>query len=132
MPSMNHGYDAVRESGQHTTQVPPSPRLPFLEPHDSTGDGPGSVEVQTCNPGATVTVATRNSTYVLVVRDPEARAITVTGGRWGDHPAEGHVEGSSINGIFLTEGRIEVGLSLDLEVDGRRVVTSRVQSITVS
>jgi hypothetical protein len=66
-----------------------------------------------------------------VLRDAASQAVTVTGGRYGEEPADGHVEGSSINGVFLSEGRIEVGFSLDLEVEGRRLVTSRVQSISL-
>jgi hypothetical protein len=131
MASTTHGFNPAGDSGVHTTELPPSSRLPFLESRDS-GEEPRSLDLSTLAPGTTITVATRNSTYQLVLRNAESQAVTVTGGRWGDEPVEGHVAGSSINGVFLSERRIEVGLSLDLEVEGRRVVTSRVQSLTLS
>ena len=133
MPLMSHGYDPSGDSDHHTAQVQTSPRYAYsqpLEAHESA-DETQSLDVRTLSPGTPITVSTRNSTYRLVLRNAESQAVTVAGGRYQDEPAEGRVAGSSINGIFLAEGRIDVGMSMELEVEGRRVVTSRVQSIAL-
>lgn len=130
MPLMSDGLDRAGDTG-NPTPTPGSPRFTARDADDSTEE-PRTVNVRTLAPGTAITVATRNSTYTLVLRDPDLQTVSVAGGRYRNEPAAGRVAGTSINGIFLTEGRIEVGLSLEINVEGRRLVTSLVQSIAIN
>ena len=107
MSSMSDGCERSGYEGNTTPQIPGSPRFAFGDADDSTEET-RTVDLRTLSPGTSITVATRNSTYKLVLRDAETQTVTVEGGRYRDEPAEGRVAGTSINGIFLSEGRIDV------------------------
>jgi hypothetical protein len=79
-----------------------------------------------------VAVDTSNSHYRLVMLDDHGSRALVRGGRYLDDEAEARIEGSTLGGALLRLGWIGLGLSMELSVDGRRLNTSRVRSITVS
>ena len=78
--------------------------------------------------GTTFIVHTANSAYRLVVVDPFERCVLVTGGAFAQ-PVSAFLHGAS-GGNLLRIGWIAVGLRMELFVDGRRCVTSRVRSIS--
>jgi hypothetical protein len=78
-----------------------------------------------------LSVQTRNSTYDIVVTDPAAAKVLVRGGAKFPAYTRAHVCGSSIGGTIVKRGAIYPGFRLDLEVDGRHVLTSSVASIDV-
>jgi hypothetical protein len=79
-----------------------------------------------------ISVDTSNSHYRFVKLDDGGSRVLVRGGRYFDDEAEARIEGSTLGGTLLRLGWIGLGLSMELSVDGRRLGTSRVQSITVS
>jgi hypothetical protein len=79
-----------------------------------------------------VSVDTSNSHYRFVMLDDGGSRALVRGGRYFDDAAEARIEGSTVGGTLLRRGWIGLGLSMELSVAGRRLGTSRVQSITIS
>jgi hypothetical protein len=84
-------------------------------------------------PAATeIAVDTSNSHYRFVMLDDGGSRALVRGGSYFDDQAEARIEGSTLGGTMLRLGWIGLGLSMELSVDGRRLGTSRVQSISLS
>jgi hypothetical protein len=79
-----------------------------------------------------VVVDTSNSHYRFVMLDDHGSRALVRGGRYFDDEAEARVEGSTLGATLLRLGWIGVGLSMELSVQGKRLSTSRVRSITIS
>jgi hypothetical protein len=79
-----------------------------------------------------VSVDTSNSHYRFVMLDDGGSRALVHGGRYFGDEAEARIEGSTLHGALLRLGWIGLGLSLELSVQGKRIDTSRVRSITIS
>jgi hypothetical protein len=79
-----------------------------------------------------VAVDTSNSHYRFVTLDDRGSRVLVRGGRYFNDEAEARIEGSTLGATLLRRGWIGLGLSMELSVAGRRLGTSRVQSITIS
>jgi hypothetical protein len=88
------------------------------------------VQVDALTPGTTVCVYTRNSEYSLTVLDGGHRRVLVRGGILPT-PSEARVEGATDGGTVVHGGWIEVNRSLELVCGPRRIITSRVQSISI-
>jgi hypothetical protein len=78
-----------------------------------------------------VVVDTRNSRYRLVMLDGSVGDALVEGGRYFPQETTARIEGSTLGGSLLKIGWIGLGLFLVLSIDGKRIVTSRVRSITI-
>jgi hypothetical protein len=76
-------------------------------------------------------IHTRNSTYDLVVTAPAAGEVLVRGGARFPSYTRARVCGSSIGGNIVKRAGIYPGFRLELEVEGRRILTSSVASIDV-
>jgi hypothetical protein len=84
-------------------------------------------------PAATeIAVDTSNSHYRFVMLDDGGSRALVRGGRYFDDEAEARIEGSTLGGTLLRLGWIGLGLKMELSVQGRRLDTSCVRSITIS
>jgi hypothetical protein len=81
--------------------------------------------------GTNILVDTRNSRYRLVLREGDGRDVVVQGGRYFHQETEVRVNGSTLGGSLLKIGWIGVGLFLEFSLRGKRIVTSRVCSISV-
>jgi hypothetical protein len=81
--------------------------------------------------GAIVHVDTRHSRYRLVVLDGTRRWASVLGGDWFDEETVARINGSRIGDSALKVGWIGVGFRIEMSIEGRALVTSRVRSITI-
>ena len=128
------------------SQVEPSVTSTLLEdvtsesvvPGPSTREGlvlePGSahgVSLQSLPAGTALTLHTRHSCYRLEVLDGVERRVLITGGSMFPESSEVQVAGATTGDNTLTTGWIGEGLRLELLTAHGRVITSRVDSITV-
>jgi hypothetical protein len=79
----------------------------------------------------TIHVRTRNSDYEIFLLDPKSGRALVRGGECFAEPVEATVNGSTFGGCMLKMGWIGVGLRMEIYVNGKRTVTSPVQSLHV-
>ncbi len=76
-------------------------------------------------------VSTVNSVYRVTVLKPYAREVLVEGGTHFPEPTRAFVSGSSIKGRLLELGWIGLGLHLEFQAGGLRIITSHVRAIAV-
>jgi hypothetical protein len=74
-------------------------------------------------------VRTRNSTYEITVLCGRTAEVLVRGGQFFPEYTSVRVAGSSLGGSFLKLHGIYLGFSMELQHDGRTIVTTEVQSI---
>ncbi len=74
-------------------------------------------------------VRTENSTYEIMILSGHTGEVMVQGGRFFPRRTPVHLAGSSLGGSFLKLRGIYIGFNLEFQVEGRRIVTSRVRSI---
>jgi len=99
----------------------------FLPP-DSEVAG---IDLRSLLPGTELHVDTRNSHYrIQMLHGNECNAV-VKGGRYFFQEAEARIDGATIAGHVVKAGWICLGFCLELSVHGKRIVTSRVRSISV-
>jgi hypothetical protein len=79
----------------------------------------------------TIRVRTRNSDYEIFLLDPKSGRALVRGGEYFTEPVEATVSGSTLGGCMLKLGWLGVGLRMEIYVNGKRTVTSPVQSLRV-
>jgi len=100
----------------------------------------GAIEILTGLEGLTLTtlspcdvvhVTTHNSHYELFMLDPAAGKVLIRGGSQFKDPEEASVIGSTFGGCMLKMSWLGVGLRMEINAGGRRVVTSPVQSLIV-
>lgn len=85
----------------------------------------------TLSPCDVVHVTTHNSHYELFLLDPAAGKVLIRGGSHFKEPAEGTVIGSTFGGCMLKMSWLGVGLRMEINSGGTRVVTSPVESLIV-
>jgi hypothetical protein len=89
------------------------------------------VDVRRLSAGTQCLVDTLNSHYRFLVLEGGAATVMAEGGRYCRHRGYVRIEGSVTGGSGLLVGWIGEGLSMELTVDGKRVVTSAVQSVSI-
>ena len=72
-----------------------------------------------------------NSCYRFVVLD-DGGNVRVQGGRYFPQETTARIEGCTLGGSLLKLDWIGLGLFLELSVCGKRIVTSRVRSISIN
>jgi hypothetical protein len=117
-----------RDIPQDAAAVPAAETLEELAWQFSDGDG---VMLRDLQPGTVVSVETRHSTYRIVVLDGPEQRVLVSGGPF-EAGTEARADGATAGGSLLKTGWIGIGLRLELAHGQRRIVTSRVRSITIS
>src|SRR5262245_13009752 len=75
---------------------------------------------------------TYNNDYEIFLLDPVSGRAMVRGGEYFTEPVEATVSGSTFGGCMLKMGWLGVGLRMEIYVNGRRTVTSPVQSLSVA
>jgi hypothetical protein len=93
--------------------------------------GAAGIDVGSLPPGTEVTVDTCHSRYRLVILDGSAGDALVKGGLHFPQETTARIEGSTLGGSLLKIGWIGVGLFLELSLRDKRILTSRVRSITI-
>jgi hypothetical protein len=74
-------------------------------------------------------VETMHHMYEITVIDPHTGEVMIRGGECFPVATSAHVSGASLHFSFIKLRGIYVGLHIELSVNGRRIVTSRVRSI---
>jgi hypothetical protein len=74
---------------------------------------------------------TLNSVYEIFLLDPKSGRAIVRGGGYFAKPKEAIVSGSTFGGRMLKVGWLGIGLRMEISANGRRTVTSPVQSLRV-
>jgi hypothetical protein len=111
--------------GHHSDPAPPIARS--LPP----GDTQRAVDLTLLPSGTRLVVETRNSRYCVVMLD-NGREALVQGGRYFPQETPARIEGCTIGGCLPKLGWIVQGLSLELSICGKRIVTSHIRSISVN
>lgn len=99
---------------------------------DGVRDAPShlrGVNLNELPPSTTLLVWTWNSLYRLVVT--RGCHVTVQGGAFFPDSTFAHVNGATIGGSWLRVGWIGVGLLIEFDAAGTRIVTSPVLAITI-
>lgn len=76
-------------------------------------------------------VRTQNTAYEVIVLNPFESKVLIRGGRFFTERAESFVCGSSYGGNLLKVSWVGVGMRLEVMREGRRIVTSTVQSVNI-
>ena len=89
------------------------------------------VTLMTLNACDVIHVRTRNSDYEIFLLDPKSGRALAQGGEYFPEPMEATVSGSTFGGCMLKVGWLGVGLRMEIYANGRRTVTTPVQSLCV-
>jgi hypothetical protein len=81
---------------------------------------------------ASIIVRTENSTYNITVISGRTGEILIRGGRFFPELTPARLAGSSLGGSFLKLRGIYAGFSIEIHIEGRLIVTSRVRNIAVA
>ena len=79
-----------------------------------------------------LTVCTRNSTYEIIVMEPQTAEVLVRGGRFFPQFAPARVAGSSLGGSFLKLHGVYAGFQLELITDDLPVITTRIRTVMLT
>ena len=103
------------------TGAPPAPDLTGRESAVTVGEHT-RLRLADLTPYTRLRIRTRSSEYRLVVVAPMDREVVIEGGRRFDEPTRARL---------LGDGVVAVGEVLPLQLDARKVVTTRVRSVEV-
>jgi hypothetical protein len=90
----------------------------------------GGVQIENLADMARLTVQTENSTYEITVICGRTGDVLIRGGRFFPEFTAVKIAGSSLGGSFLKLRGVYAGFSLEIHVDKRLVITSRVRQVT--
>lgn len=87
------------------------------------------VQIETLEPLCLVVVRTRNTVYEVAIVCGAHGDVLVRGGRYFPDWTPARLAGSTLGGSLLKQWGIHVGWRMELQVDERRIVTSRVHAV---
>ena len=119
----------VRDIGGGSSTAVPS--CCTLEGFVLEAGGDDGLAIESLEVGTSLIVCTCNSEYRLIILDGPRRSVLVKGGLLLPDATTGCLQGASVGGSFVRTGWIGVGLRLEILVDRKRIVTSRVRSVIV-
>lgn len=93
--------------------------------HATGGTG---VELAAIEPLTSLVVETRNTRYHIIVRRSDE--IVIQGGSFFPDPTLARFEGASLGSSLLRLGWIGLGLRMEIRVNGQRIVTTPVRTIS--
>ncbi len=76
-------------------------------------------------------VRTQNTVYQVILLSPGESKVLIQGGRFFAEPTESYLCGSSYGGNLLKVSWVGLGMRIEVMREGRRIVTSSVQSVHV-
>jgi hypothetical protein len=94
------------------------------------GSTVGAVHLDSCREFDRIVVRTRHSVYELTVLRGTDGDVLVRGGRAFPEFRHARLEGSTAGGSALSVRSVDVGRRMELQVDGRRFVSSTIQAIS--
>jgi hypothetical protein len=114
--------------GQEVISIPPCRTMTgfAFEPGCEAG-----VSLDSLERGTTLIVQTENSRYRLVVLDGSRHRVLIEGGATFPDAVPAVLQGARGSGSLIKTGWIGPGLHMELFVDPRWVITSRVQSVAI-
>ena len=116
------------EGPQASVDEPPTPlRFPFEASSQSDRD---TFHTDRCEPFERLFVKTRNSFYELVVLAGCPGEVLIRGGRFLADFRRARVTGSTAGGSALKPRIIEVGLKMEIALDGQIISTSTVLALS--
>jgi hypothetical protein len=89
------------------------------------------IDLRSLPAGTAVVVDTRHSRYRFVMLDGSGWVALVQGGPYFPQETIARVEGSTLGGSLLKVGWIGLGWFVELSFGGKRIITSRVRSISM-
>jgi hypothetical protein len=106
---------------------------PTFPPPDVTLGGGivTDVDLRSLPAGTEVVVDTCRSRYRFVMLDGSGRNAQVEGGPYFPQEVTARVEGSTLGRSLLKLGWIGLGWCVELSFGGKRIITSRVRSISI-
>jgi hypothetical protein len=125
------------QNSEHQTPVDDFETGAYADPFgtlEEFGLDPGctrGVAIDSLEPGTNVIVGTSHSCYRFVIKDPEHRRATVTGGKMFENPTEVRIDGATTGGSVIKSGWIGIGMKMELTAGLKRVTTSWVKFLAV-
>ena len=119
---------AAREMSLYDHQHERAPQIAASSPQAGRVT---AVDLRSLPSGTELVVKTRNSCYRFVVLD-DGGNVRVQGGRYFPQETTARIDGCTLGGSLLKLDWIGLGLFLELSVCGKRIVTSRVRSISIN
>ncbi len=116
-------------AGHHSSDVVLHSRR-FGEGRETASRARG-ISVSALDAFTTLVVSTANSVYRVTVLKPSTREVVVQGGAHFPERSRAFLHGASGGGKLFKLGWIGVGLHLEFQAVGRRIVTSRVRTIAI-
>jgi hypothetical protein len=77
-------------------------------------------------------VKTANSTYDIILVDPERAGVLIRGGAFFPVYTPARLAGSSLGGSFLKLRTVHIGFRLELGTDRGFIITSPVRTVTIA
>ena len=90
-----------------------------------------AIQLDSCPAFQWIVVRTRRSVYEIFVLSGEAGEVMVRGGRYFPEFRHATIVGSTFGGSAVRVGSICAGCYMELEVDGRSFVTSRIEAVSL-
>jgi hypothetical protein len=98
----------------------------------SAHDWGGGIRVDELAALERLLVATANSTYEIILVEPERADVLVRGGAFFPVFTPARLAGSSLGGSFLKLRSVHVGFRLEFGTDRGFILTSPVRSVTIA
>ena len=95
----------------------------------SSHEWTNGLQIETLPDLETLAVRTCNNTYEITVLSAWKGEILVRGGQFFPEPTRARLAGASLGGSFLKRRGIYVGFRMELQDEGRTIITTEVQSI---
>jgi len=89
------------------------------------------VALNSLKPCDTICVSTHNSDYRLFLLDPKTGRVLIEGGQHFVEPVEAMISGSTSGNWVVNNGRIGVGMRIEVWFGDKFIITSPVRSIRV-
>ncbi len=87
------------------------------------------VQVESLEDLSRLIIRTENSTYEVTIISGRSGEILIRGGKFFPEFTAARLAGSSLGGSFLKVRGIYVGFNVEISVDSRTIITSRVRTI---
>ena len=89
-----------------------------------------AIDLDSCSPFERIAVTTRMSEYEVVALPGSSGDVLVRGGRYFPEFRHARLAGSTFGGSAIRVRTIEVGCRLELQVDGKTLLTSTIQAVS--